>query len=311
MNSELVERIVHAVLYEGYMLYPYRQSAIKNQQGWNFGVLTPRAYSEAQCGTEAWTMQTECLVQQTKKARLNISVRFLQLVLPGASGNELSGEAQKAIEREVSTADQSLAKLTSAACEVPFRFDANHTTDLFGLLEINAELMTPKILKLRIGIKNLTSPEGIAQVTRDEVLRHSFISTHTVLNIEGGEFVSLMDPPDQLQQLAASCENKGCWPVLVGTPGERDCMLSSPIILYDYPQLAPESVGDLYDSTEIDELLTLRVLTLTEEEKHEMRHGDARTREILDRTEGLPWEHLARVHGAVRGLAAVKDENRD
>jgi hydrogenase maturation protease len=164
---------------------------------------------------------------------------------------------------------------------------------------------------LRIRVKNLTSPDGIVYTRRDEVLRHSFISTHTVLNIEGGEFISLLDPPDHLQQLAASCENNGCWPVLVGTPGEQDCMLSSPIILYDYPQLAPESSGDLYDSTEIDELLTLRVLTLTEEEKQEMRNGDARAREILERTEALPWEYLARVHGVVRGLAPVKDGNRD
>ena len=310
MNSELVERIVHTVLYEGYTLYPYRQSAMKNQQGWNFGVLTPRAYSEAHCGTEAWTMQTECLVQETKEAAMHISVRFLQLVLPDANGNELSGASQRAIERELSTPDQSLAQLATS-CALPFEFDANHTTELFGLLEISAEFMADKIFKLRIGVKNLTSPEGVAHVTRDEVLRYSFLSTHTVLSIEGGEFISLLDPPDHLQQLTASCENVGCWPVLVGTPGDRDCMLSSPIILYDYPQLAPESVGDLYDSTEIDELLTLRVLTLTEEEKNEMRHGDARAREILDRTEALPWKYLARVHGAVRGLAPVKDENCD
>lgn len=311
MNPEVVERIVHTVLYEGYTLYPYRQSAIKNQQGWNFGVLTPRAYSEAHCGTESWTMQTECLVQQAKGAELNISVRFLQLVLPDENADGLSGASQRAIEREVSTANQSLAQLTTTSYELPFQIGANHTTELFGLLEISAELMTPKLFKLRIRVKNLTSPEGMAYATRNEVLRHSFLSTHTVLNIEGGEFVSLLDPPDHLQQLAASCENNGCWPVLVGTPGDQDCMLSSPIILYDYPQLAPESVGDLYDSTEIDELLTLRVLTLTEEEKHEMRYGDARAREILDRTEGLPWEYLARVHGVVRGLTPVKDENRD
>jgi hydrogenase maturation protease len=89
-------------------------------------------------------------------------------------------------------------------------------------------------------------------------------------------------------------------------------MLSAPIILYDYPQVAAESAGDFYDSTEIDEMLTLRVLTLTDEEKVDIRESDnSRARQVLERTEALPWEHLGRVHGAVRGLAPIKDESLD
>jgi hydrogenase maturation protease len=84
-------------------------------------------------------------------------------------------------------------------------------------------------------------------------------------------------------------------------------MLSSPIILYDYPQVAPESAGDLFDSTEIDEILTLRILTLTDEEKREMRSVDERARAILERTETLPAEQLMKLHGAVRGLRPLKD----
>ena len=78
------------------------------------------------------------------------------------------------------------------------------------------------------------------------------------------------------------------WPVLAGTPGERDVMLSSPIILYDYPALAPESPGPFCDSTEIDELLTLRVMTLTDEEKNEARATDERARAIIDRPDIPP-----------------------
>jgi len=62
MNLDRVEKIASAVLYERYILYPYRASSVKNQQRWNFGALCPESYSEAQGGTEAWTMQTECLV---------------------------------------------------------------------------------------------------------------------------------------------------------------------------------------------------------------------------------------------------------
>jgi hypothetical protein len=128
------------------------------------------------------------------------------------------------------------------------------------------------------------------------------LSTHTLLAVQQGAFVSLLDPPDQFRAAAAACKNIGTWPVLAGREGERKLMLSSPIILYDYPQIAPESAGDLFDGTEIDEILTLRVLTLSEEEKQEVREGDDRARAILDRTEALPPEAFAKMHGAIRGL---------
>ena len=80
MNLGVVEQIAKAVLYEGYMLYPYRPSSVKNQQRWNFGVLCPQSYSEAQKGGEAWTMQTECLVEGSSMTGLEVRVRFLQLV---------------------------------------------------------------------------------------------------------------------------------------------------------------------------------------------------------------------------------------
>ena len=90
--------------------------------------------------------------------------------------------------------------------------------------------------------------------------------------------------------------------MLVGASGERDVMLSSPIILYDYPQLAPESPGDLFDGTEIDEILSLRILTLTDDEKREIRETDERARLILERTESLPEEQFLKLHGVLRGL---------
>ncbi len=112
----------------------------------------------------------------------------------------------------------------------------------------------------------------------------------------------MIDPPDSLKEAVAECKNIGTWPVLAGDEGQRDGMLSSPIILYDYPQIAPESPGDLFDGTEIDEILALRILTLTDEEKHEMRHADERARQILERTETMPAEHFMKLHGVLRGL---------
>ena len=125
---------------------------------------------------------------------------------------------------------------------------------------------------------------------------------------ENGQFVSLLEPPDSLREVVASCENVGVWPVLVGAEGERDTMLASPIILYDYPQIAPESPGDLFDGTEIDEILALRIMTMTEDEKNEMRNTDDRARKILERTENLPIEHLMKLHGTLRELRPFEEE---
>ena len=100
----------------------------------------------------------------------------------------------------------------------------------------------------------------------------------------------------------------GTWPVLIGEEGQRDTVLSSPIILYDYPQIAPESPGDLFDGAEIDEILSLRIMTMTDEEKQEMRQSDARARKILERTEALPEEQFLKLHGALRRLRAGKGE---
>jgi hydrogenase maturation protease len=128
-------------------------------------------------------------------------------------------------------------------------------------------------------------------------MRCTFCSTHTLLRVHGGAFVSLTDPPPALRERADSCQNRGTWPVLVGEAGERNTLLSSPIILEDHPRIAPESPGDLFDGGEIDQLLILNILSLTDEEKAEMRCTDPRVREILDRCEGLSSEELMRLHG--------------
>jgi hydrogenase maturation protease len=130
-----------------------------------------------------------------------------------------------------------------------------------------------------------------------------------VLRVAGGEFVSLLEPPDEYREAAIACRHVGVWPVLVGLEGQRDTVLASPIILYDYPQIAPESAGDLFDGTEIDEILTLRIMTLTDEEKREMRGLDDRTRRILERTEAMPAEQLTKLHGALRGLRPQRERS--
>jgi hypothetical protein len=175
---------------------------------------------------------------------------------------------------------------------------------LCGTVEVEAELLREGVFQVTVGITNTTSWEG---QDRESTLRQTFVSTHTALEVEGGEFVSLMDPPEELWEAVQGCENLKTWPVLVGEEGKRTMLLSSPIILYDYPQIAPESPGDLFDGGEIDQLLVLNILSLTDEEKEEMRASDPRTREILERTEALSQEELMNLHGAVREFRMLRE----
>jgi len=154
-----------------------------------------------------------------------------------------------------------------------------------------------------VTIANTTPWEGGA---REDALERTFCSTHTVLRTNGGAFVSLTDPPAELRAHAEACANTGTWPVLVGDAGATDTLLSSPIILEDHPRIAPESPGDLFDGGEIDQLLVLNILSLTDAEKAEMRATDPRAREILERTEGLTPEQLMRLHGAVREFGMAR-----
>jgi hypothetical protein len=276
MNTKLVDDIASAILYEGYLLYPYRASAIKNKQRWNFGVLYPREYAEKQSGADAWRMQTECLATPAASAKLEVRVRFLRLAGDGAVEGEL---------------DLPAVELSDLAAQ-PVRHDF-----VEAAVELGAKEVASGVFRIRITILNTSN---YVASTRDDALQHSLVSTHTILNIQGGEFVSLLEPPEDCRELAAACENMGAWPVLVGEPGQRDTMLSSPIILYDYPQIAPESAGALFDGTEIDEILTLRIMTLTDEEKLEMASGDERARQILERTESMPPEQFMKMHGVLR-----------
>jgi hydrogenase maturation protease len=238
---------------------------------------------------------------------------------------------QEAVEREVNLPDINLHQLVAEGRREAFTFSSKQEMELLrepdgrtagmlvrkqefieGLVEVRAECAGEKLFKVTLRILNLTPLEDATLKSRDEALMRSLISTHAILGVRGGggEFVSLLEPPEALRELAASCRNTGTWPVMVGAEGARDCMLSSPIILYDYPQIAPESAGDLFDGTEIDEILTLRIMTLTDEEKREMRGVDERARQLLERTEQLPAEQMMKLHGAMRAVNPREEDER-
>ena len=142
--------------------------------------------------------------------------------------------------------------------------------------------------------------------TRDEALPSALVAAHMIIGVEGGAFISMTDPPEWAAAGVQACENVGCWPVLAGPDGGRGVMLSTPIILYDHPELAPESPGELYDGTEIDEILSLRTLALSDAEKEEARATDPRAAALIDRVEALGADDFSRLHGTIRSPRAVQ-----
>jgi hydrogenase maturation protease len=335
MKISQVKEIANAILYEGYLLYPYRHSAIKNRQRWTFGVVYPHAYSEANGGIDPCTMQTACLFTGSAESILDISVRFLHLLLrseqrdePVPSSNTTMSHWtpdawEEGIEREISIADITLDELLIQPRSVEISFPGNRIITpmeekpskaimreqrpLSGAICLVAEQMERDLYQIRVQIENTSDRTGQDMSRRDAILLQSFISTHTILQVRRGTFLSLLDPPMEQQALAQTCQNVRTWPVLVGNPGEHDTLLSSPIILYDYPQIAPESAGPLFDGTEIDELLTLRILTLTDEEKEAMRQGDERTRAMLERSESLTPQQFMHLHGTIRNWRTLPE----
>ncbi|HEY7426928.1 MAG TPA: hypothetical protein VH682_22015, partial [Gemmataceae bacterium] len=177
-----------------------------------------------------------------------------------------------------------------------------------GSIEVEAAKVAEGLFRLACRVNNHTPLAEAATASRDDALLRCLISAHILLGVCGGEFVSLLDPPECWREVAAACGNVGVWPVLVGAEGQTDTMLASPIILYDYPQIAPESPADFFDGTEIDEMLTLRILTMTDEEKHAMAAVDERTRDLLARTETLAREQLLGLHGTIRDARPIAEE---
>ena len=180
---------------------------------------------------------------------------------------------------------------------------------LEGLLRVRFHPAGPAgLVAVSVALENRTEPVAAAgeQVgpdkPRDVAARFSFVGAHLLLAARGAIFLSMTDPPDFAIEATADCRNHRCWPVLVGEQGSHDTVLASPIILSDYPEIADESPGDLYDSTEIDEILTLRIMTMTDEEKRAARGTDPRAAAIIDRSDNLPPEIFERLHGALRGL---------
>lgn len=306
MNFAPVENIASAILYEGYILYPYRPTAIKNRQRWNFGTLYPVTYAEAQRSQEPYRFISEIPFVVRDSASLHLKISFLQMLAPSEARREnhvptdLSLDWDEAVERSYEKELHVEPLLTSPSITI-LDADAEIRTEL----SVSATRLASGACRLHIELANKTELPPEVNVGREQVLPLSLVSAHMLVGICGGEFVSLLETPSPFTADADKCFNQGVFPVLAGEQSDRSMILISPIILYDYPRTAPESAGDFFDGTEMDEMLTLRVLTLTEEEKAEMRTGDSRARNLLERTEALTHSQMLDVHGVIRQMKAL------
>lgn len=332
---ETARAVADAVLYEGYVLYPYRASSRKNQARFQWGVLTPRAFSEAE-GSERWATRTECLVAPGASPVVSVRVRCLhsqrrrieQALAGGFEAVEyleidgtlyvgwdeavdemvdvtpfplvLDGWSER-VERFTLAGGTESELLRAGDGTVVGRF-VRHREPVTGRVRIATSRPDGEspYVKVAVTVENTTAwTRGDVHRTmhRDDAMPRSLISVHTMLGVDDGRFVSLLDPPDDAARAAHDCHSDGAYPVLIG---DDDVVLSSPIILYDHPEVAPQSPGDLYDSLEIDEILALRVMTLTDEEKSEARGTDPRAAAIIDRCDDMSAETLSALHGQMR-----------
>jgi hypothetical protein len=331
--------VADTVLLEGYVLYPYRASAAKNRLRWQFGVLTPFSYAQAH-GEHNGT-RTECLIDPRDDDQVQIEVRFLRVVrrtVESASGPDFVPVDRLAVDDvvhlpwdegriETTGLDLPLSDILAAPIERSEDLPGARTVEIldppvgrlvrdtnplqFRITASAVRLPGPYgVVRLRVDMENLTedcSDTVVDELRRDEALRSSLVAAHVLLGLSHGHFLSLAGPPQWARPAAQTCVNEHTWPVLIGEDGadRARVVLSSPIILDDHPRVAPESEHVLYDSTEIDEILTLRTMTLTDEEKREARGTDARAAALIDAVDGMSPDLLDRLHGAIRSLHAV------
>ncbi|WP_395292534.1 hypothetical protein ACF9IK_02255 [Kitasatospora hibisci] len=331
-------QIADAVLFEGYVLYPYRASAAKNRLRWQFGVLVPPGYGED--SGEHSHQRTECLMEPRPGDRLAVELRFLRAQRRTVQRATATGGFESVDELELAdrvlvpwdegveeriellvpveelTGDGIVRRFDLPACEemeslrgdgAPVGRVLRRRERVDGLLRLSAqEVPGPyAVRRLAVVVENTAAWTPPTEARRDAALPRALVSAHLLLGLDRGSFLSVTDPPEWARSAAGECRNEHTWPVLAGPPGRGQVVLSSPIILEDHPHVAPESPGALYDATEIDEILALRTAALTDREKREARGTDVRAGAVIDLADSMPPDVLERLHGAVRGLREI------
>jgi len=276
---EPLERLIDSLLYEGYALYPYTPGATKNATPTPFGILYPPSYA-ARLASTFEHLELRCVLQAPPEALLSAEVRF----------HAASGERHEAEPHRVQLKEMTLAALAgaSAAGEPGAEREAEIAGGRAGRLRLGLSLQARELggdsYEMALSVENRTPcAQGL---DRPAALAHSLLSTHPILRVSGGRFSSPLERP---------CHSINTYPVLASDAD--DAVLGAAIVLPDHPQIAPESRGDLFDSTEIEEALLLHLRVLTDSERAEIE--DPVVREMMARADAATPDEILALHGRV------------
>ena len=250
-----MNELVDTLLYEGYALYPYTPGATKNATPTPFGIVYPPAYAES-LDTTHDHLELQCVLEGG--GEVSAEVRFLAP----------SGERHRAEEQRI----EGVGDFEVGGLSVRTRLAVTPLEDGRQLVSYRVENRT-------------AAPQGM---DRAAAIERSLISTHPMVSVTGGRFIS---------QLEAPCDSVNTWPVLASR--EDDAMLGTAIVLPDHPQIAPESRGNLFDNTEIEEALVLHVQALSDGERAELEHQDPAVKEMIERAGAVTPDELLKLHGRV------------
>lgn len=340
MDFSIARGIADAVLYEGYLLYPYTATSPKNKLRWQFGIVVPQAHEAVGTG-EHGHQQTDVLFETTGDAAIDVSFRFLHIEARTIEERRDAGFVpvasltvdgtqhltfDESIERDVVASYRVAAGCTLASVEkieVSIAFDGGRRVEdlrdtcgelvgrtvyerwpIRGVLSVWTEPLSDTVSRLHVRVENRS--EVVSALERGVVIRTAFVSAHTLIGSTDGTFWSPIDPPDATLAAASRLTSEHTWPVLVGDRNadarRASIVLSSPIVLADFPEIAKNTRADAFDGTEIDELLGLSVLSLSDAERARARATDPRARAIVERAEALGAADIARTHATCEAV---------
>jgi hypothetical protein len=282
--TEQLEQLVDSLLYEGYALYPYTPGSAKNATPTPFGIVYPPVYA-AGLSTTFDHLELRCAVAAPADAVLEAQVRFLVA----------GGERHQAAARHVELAGAMVGALAVTAAEKEERIQPEIGPPLTVGLALGARAIGDGLYEVCFRVENRTLVSS--GLDRAGALYRSLLSTHPLVRITGGRFISPLD---------RRCDSVNTFPVLA-TPND-DAVLGAAIVLPDHPQIAPESRGSLFDGTEIEEALLLHVQVLSDGEREEIARQDPTVREMIERAQAATPEDIAALHGRVQLRDPQTDE---
>jgi hypothetical protein len=272
---EALEQLLDSLLYEGYALYPYTPGAVKNATPTPFGIVYPPAYASGLASTFDH-LELRCRLSAPPDAVLRAEVRFLTA----------GGERHKAVAHRVELPGAMVGALAAAPADKELRVQPERGPPLVVGMSLRAAPLDGGLHEVALRVENRTAVRS--GLDRGGALARSLISTHPLVAVSGGRFISSLD---------SGCESVNTFPILA-RPAD-DVVLGAAIVLPDHPQIAPESRGSLFDGTEIEEALLLHVQALSDGEREEIERQDPAVREMVARAAAATPEDIIALHGRV------------